>query len=659
MHPRLLQYYNQELRYLRDLGQEFANAHPKVAGQLGLGATAQDPYIERLLEGSAFLAARVQLKLDAEFPRLSHRLLDMVYPGFNAPLPSMLVARVHPAPDPQLLSGHLLARGTALHGAATALTSTRCEFRTAQDTVLTPVSVAEARLVREHAALDAVGGLPGERPRAALVLSLRMPDGLRFDQLGVDRLRFFLTGAPDVAASLVEMTLSRCVAVLAGAPGRMQLLPASSVSPVGYADDEALLPAPPRGFAGLRILQETLAFPERFQFFQVDALSTAFSRVAGSVLELVLALTQADDAPLGAVSAANVLTNCTPAINLFPCRADRLLPGADRHEFHVVVDRSRPLDHEVYAVTAMTAHDAEGGSRRFEPLHGTARTGAGPVRRVYSTRREPRLPSERVRQEGGRSSYAGTEVFLSWSDGWEAGADSEITAPAGRAAGGASAGLSQGPTLSTVISPVAVQPLPDQVALDVLCTNRDLPLFLRGGDAPLTLDAGIALTEIRAVAGPSRPLPAPAESSAAWRLLNLLSLNYLSLIDTGEASQDGRGATAAGALRELLSQLPQAGDADVSRQIGALIGLSAAVVHRRHPAPGPIAYARGVEISLTLDEQRLGAGSGHSAYLLGAALHHFLSRHVSLNSFVETVLLSTARGEIGRWAPRAGARPLL
>jgi type VI secretion system protein ImpG len=650
VHPRLLQYYNQELRYLRDLGQEFAEAHPKVAGQLGLGAAAQDPYIERLLEGSAFLAARVQLKLDAEFPRLSHRLLDMVYPGFNAPLPAMLVARMQPAPDPQLLAGHRLPRGSALHGAAPALTGTRCEFRTAQDTVLTPVSVAEARLVREHAALDALGGLPGERPRAALVLSLRLPDGQRFDQLGVDRLRFFLTGAPDVAASLVELTLSRCAAVLAGASGRVQRLPTSSVAPVGYADDEALLPALPRGFGGLRLLQETLAFPERFQFFEVDALSAAFSRTAGSSMELVLALTQADDASLGAVSAANVLTNCVPAINLFPCRADRLLPGPDRHEFHIVVDRSRPLDHEVYAVTGMTAHDADGGSRRFEPLHGTARTGSGPVRRVYSARREPRRPSERVRREGARSSYAGTEVFLSWSDGWEAEAGSELRGEGDGTAGASASAASSASAVSSAstVSAVAVQPLPDQVALEVLCTNRDLPLFLRGGNAPLTLDAGIALTDVRAVAGPSRPLPAPAESSAAWRLLNLLSLNYLSLIDAG-----------ADALRELLSQLPQAGDADVSRQIGALTGLSAAVVHRRHPAPGPIAYARGVEISITLDEQRLGAGSGHSAYLLGAALHHFLSRHVSLNSFVETVLLSTTRGEIGRWAPRAGARPLL
>jgi type VI secretion system protein ImpG len=651
VHPRLLQYYNQELRYLRDLGQEFAEAHPKVAGQLGLGAAAQDPYIERLLEGSAFLAARVQLKLDAEFPRLSHRLLDMVYPGFNAPLPAMLVARMQPAPDPQLLAGHRLPRGTALHGAAPALTGMRCEFRTAQDTVLTPVSVAEARLVREHAALNALGGLPAERPRAALVLSLRLPDGQRFDQLGFDRLRFFLTGAPDVAASLVELTLSRCVAVLAGASGHVQRLPASRVAPVGYADDEALLPAPPRGFGGLRILQETLAFPERFQFFDVDALSTAFTSTAGSAMELVLALTQADDAPMGAVSAANVLTNCVPAINLFPCRADRLLPGPDRHEFHVVVDRSRPLDHEVYEVTGMTAHDADGGSRRFEPLHGTARSGSGPVRRVYSVRREPRRPSERVRREGARSSYAGTEIFLSWSDGWEAEAGSELHGDGTALPSQSSlSSVAAAPTGSGVsgVTAVSVQPLPDQVALDVLCTNRDLPLFLRGGNAPLTLDAGIALTDVRAVAGPSRPLPPPPESSAAWRLLNLLSLNYLSLIDAG-----------AGALRELLSQLPQAGDADVSRQIAALTGLSATVVHRRHPAPGPIAYARGVQIAITLDEQRLGAGSGHSAYLLGAALHHFLSRHVSLNSFIETVLVSTTRGEIGRWAPHAGARALL
>jgi type VI secretion system protein ImpG len=259
-------------------------------------------------------------------------------------------------------------------------------------------------------------------------------------------------------------------------------------------------------------------------------------------------------------------------------------------------------------------------------------------------------------------------VFLSWSDGWDAGqAGSEINNGTSNGIGtGAEAG---GTAHGSTPSRAAVQPLPDQVALDVLCTNRDLPLFLRGGNAPLTLDAGIALTDVRAVAGPSRPLPAPAESSAAWRLLNLLSLNYLSLLDAGADPSDGSHATsgsgagtaggAAGALRELLSQLPQAGDADVSRQIGALTGLSTAVVHRRHPVPGPIAYARGVEISLTLDEQRLGAGSGHSAYLLGAALHQFLSRHVSMNSFVETVLLSTTRGEIGRWAPRTGARPLL
>ena len=107
MDPRLLRYYNQELRYLREMGGEFAREFPKIAGRLGMeGMEVADPYVERLLEGCAFLSARVQLKQDAEFPHLSQHLLEMVSPNFTAPLPSMLVARLQPSTqDPNLLAG--------------------------------------------------------------------------------------------------------------------------------------------------------------------------------------------------------------------------------------------------------------------------------------------------------------------------------------------------------------------------------------------------------------------------------------------------------------------------------------------------------------------------------------------------------------------------
>ena len=79
MDRRLLSHYDRELAYLRELGAEFAQEYPKVAGQLGLSSAAcSDPHVERLLEGFAFLAARVQLAIDAEFPRFTEQLLDLI-----------------------------------------------------------------------------------------------------------------------------------------------------------------------------------------------------------------------------------------------------------------------------------------------------------------------------------------------------------------------------------------------------------------------------------------------------------------------------------------------------------------------------------------------------------------------------------------------------
>ncbi|QND98007.1 hypothetical protein SY91_05463 [Burkholderia cenocepacia] len=97
MDPRLLDYYNQELIYMRELAAEFAHAHPKIARRLGMQAgEVADPYVERLIESFSFMAARMQLKLDAEFPRFTERLLEVVYPNYVAPTPSIAVARLHP-----------------------------------------------------------------------------------------------------------------------------------------------------------------------------------------------------------------------------------------------------------------------------------------------------------------------------------------------------------------------------------------------------------------------------------------------------------------------------------------------------------------------------------------------------------------------------------
>jgi type VI secretion system protein ImpG len=620
MDPRLLRYYNQELRYLREMGGEFAREFPKIASRLGMDSLeVSDPYVERLLEGCAFLAARVQLKQDAEFPRLSHRLLELLYPNLLAPLPAMLVAQVEPVrSDPNLLRAPRIARDTPLLAAAPAHTRTRCEFRTAQELQLTPLVTESAEYFLNLSELKLSSLALTERPRCGVRVRLKLPEGMALARLETEQLRFFIGGQPDVAKRLHELLTTSLLGVLVGAAGRpdtRRLLEADCLQPLGFDDAHAMLPVQLRMMSGLRLLQEYFAFPSRFLFFDLAGLRPLLAALPGQELELQFLCSRPGVDLDGLVEAANFSLHCVPAVNLFPKRADRIAIDDAHHEFHVVPERTAPLDYEVYDVLSASGFDEQGQERRYLPLFATDHGRAAAGSAYYSVWREPRLASEQARRDGPRSGYIGSELFLSLVDTDDA-------------------------------------PVPHglrQLGVQTRCTNRDLPMFLMSGGAapPFTLEAGLPVGAVRAVAGPSRPYSALREGGVAWRLINLLSLNYLSLLDCGS----GEGAAA---LRDLLSRLPMSGEPTQRRLIDSIQALDAAAVVRRHPIAGPITFSRGLRIELTVDE--LGHEGG-SAVMFGAVLHQFLSRHASINSFVETVLRSLSRGELMHWRPSLGARP--
>lgn len=622
MDPRLLRYYNQELRYLREMGAEFAREFPKIASRLGIeGLEVADPYVERLLEGSAFLAARVQLKLDAEFPQLAQRLLDMVCPNLSAPIPSMMVTQLQPKADPGLLKGYVLPRGTALMGPATSVSSTRCEFRTGQDVTLTPVTVTSAEYFINASDLS-LSSLPlKERPRGGVRIRLQLPAGVSFAQLEVDSLRFYLGGLQDVAFRLQEQVLGTCCGVLVGPPGRAgegvrQWLGPEVVVAAGYEDDEALLPVTQRGLSGTRLMQEYFAFPQRFMFFDVKRMSAGFAVCPGNECELVLLFSRQGHGLEGVVEAANFALHCVPSVNLFPRRADRVQVNDSSFEFHVVPERAAPIDFEVHALTAVDGVTQNNEQVPFYPLFATPHSAPPGHQAYWSAVREPRLASDKVRREGARSGYVGSEVYISLVNAREA-------------------------------------PYPEtlrQLSLQVTCTNRDLPVFMPvGGGSGMTLEAAAPVDAVSVVAGPSRPLSTLRDGAAAWQLLNLLSLNYLSMVDTD--SEQG-----AQAMRELMHLFAMACDPATKRQIEGLRSVRVKPVVRRHPIPGPIAFGRGLEVQLTVDELSF---EGGSAFVFGSVLHRYLARHVSMNSFVQTSLISLTRGEIMRWRPEVGARSVL
>jgi type VI secretion system protein ImpG len=624
MDPRLLQHYNTELQHLREMGAEFASQFPKVAARLGMeGLQVVDPYVERLLEGVAFLAARVQLKLDAEFPRFTQTLLEMVYPHYLAPTPAMMVVQLKPdAMEPALATGVKVPRGTGLQGLLGKGDVTACEFRTSEDVILRPIEVISASYFSYAPDLP-LSALPiASRIKGGIRLRLRTTAGLNFNETSIDRLRFYVAGRDDVATRLYELMSSAAIGVLIVPPQRPapwhEYLPGQCVVPTGFTDEEALLPVTARTFQGYRLLQEYFTFPQRFRFIELSALGPGLRRTAGHELDVVILLGRGSAELESVVEAGNFALHCTPAINLFAKRADRIHLGDGDYEHHVIPDRTRPLDFEVYQVTRVVGHGvATDQEQEFRPLY-TAHTEDDEGAAAYFTaRREPRLPSSTHKTRGPRSSYIGTEVFLSLVDPRDAPYRADLR----------------------------------QLSIDTLCTNRDLVLQmpLGVGSTDFTLDVAAPVVAVRALAGPSRPYAPIVDGAMGWRAVSHLSLNYLSLVDTSPVE-------GAAALRELLSLYATPGGAAAHRQIEGVRTVRVEPIARRLPAPGPIAFGRGLEITLELDDL---AFEGAGALLMAAVLERFLARHVSINSFTETVLRTQTRGEVHRWVPRWGERQIL
>lgn len=619
MDPRFLNYYNRELQFIREMGGEFAREFPKIAGRLGMdGFDVADPYVERLLEGFAFLTARLQLKIDDEFPRFTQHLLDMVYPHYLAPTPSMAVVQLHPNPkEGGLARGVTIARGTAMRSLIGKDEQTACEYRTAHDTTLWPIEIAS---LEYRATLGDVLDL-GDRTRRARPgarLRLRTTAGMNFDKLPMDDFTVFLRGESEVATRLYEALLGHAVAVYAKPLSQTRWVPIGpdAILPVGFEDEEALLPYGPQSFQGYRLLQEYFAFPRRFMFVKIAKLASVLRTCAEKEVEIVILFDASDPVLDNALEPSNLSLFCTPVVNLFPRGTDRIHLSDTAREYHVVPDRARPMDFEVYAVTEVVGHGPD-VRQRFSPFYACSESTAGEQDTFYTLYRMPRRLSEKQQRSGPRSSYVGSEVFISLVDG------------------------NEGP----------FRPNLKQLALDTLCTNRDLPLHmpLGQGTTDFTLQTGAPVQSIRCIAGPTQPKPSHAHGETAWRLISHLSLNYLSLTD-GPA---GKGAAA---LRELLMLYADQDEATLRREIDSLLSAASKPVIRHVPVDGMLAFGRGVEVTITCDETGF-AGAG--VFLLGAVLERFFARYVSINAFTETVLRTVQRGEVMRWRPRIGTTQAL
>ncbi len=606
MSDALLPYYNRELNAIRALAAEFAEANPKIAGRLRLAAdAADDPHVARLLEGVAFLAARVHHRLDDEFPELTDALLGVLYPHYLAPVPSCAIAQFSALPD--LQGPTRVAVGLPLD--TEPVRGETCRFRTAYPLTLWPVEIESVRL----------SGLPLAAPAnpqaAGAVAVLRI--GLKcsaaemtFAQLGVDRLRFFLRAAANISLTLYEL-LCRHVMGIALADGPADpapvLVPPEAIQPVGFSAEEALFPWPARSFAGFRLLTEYFAFPEKFLFLDFGRLDSKTLISGGNRMEIFVYLDRSLPELERAIGPDALQLGCVPIVNLFPQRCEPMPLTHTATEYRVEPDVRRTGALEVWSVERVRETRADGSFRQWQPFYRLSEHAreTGETGGFYHLARRVSV-----------AKLAGSDVFLAPND-----AGFDVEAPA-----------------DAVLS------------IDALCTNRDLPseLPFGGGHPTLKLVEGVAgVARLACITAPTTTLRAPMRDAGFWRLVSHLSLGHLSVVG---------GASGANALKEVLLLYDLRESADTRAAIDGLVGVTARPGTARVPGARVGAFCRGLDVTLEFDPR-----AWHSAglYLLAAVLDRFLALHATVNSFVRTTAVLRGRGVAVSWPARAGGRTLL
>lgn len=565
MNREFLDLYNRELQQLNEQAREFAEEYPGIADRLGgILEDRTDPMIAGLLEGAAFLAARVQLKLKHEFPEFTNNLLEQLVPHYLAPTPSMLMVKANPTfGDKALHDGHTIARGSYLDASFREIDRhIACRYRLCGDIVLWPLELMGAEYFSSPAPLQALGLAVGGEVLAGMRLTfslrttarqedepsdaeaLKKPEML-FSSCRIADLPLHFIGSESDSIAVYEQLFAHCKGVYFrcvdefGDPV-VHAAPANCLQQIGFDADDALFPNDHRVFGGFDLLREFFVFPRKFMGCKLTGLAQVIPQLKAKTVDILFAFDEVNARLASAVRPSLFATYAAPAINLFEKTTDRVPLKSNQHEYHVVPDRSHYLDYEPHRLLEVYAHYPGGRDKvPVRPLYSASLDGPKNASSLYYTiRRQPRRRTSEEKRGGISSDYTGTDVFISLSD--LGGIDDD-------------AGIAE-------------------LSVRALCSNRHLTehLPVGVGGADFRLIDNFALDMV-CVAGPTPPrepvvsqLRGRSETAhtgtVTWRLVNMLSTNHLGLVERGA----GRNAQA---LREILAMFGELSDSVTERRI--------------------------------------------------------------------------------------------
>ncbi len=629
MRDELLGYYEKELSFLRKMGAEFSKKYPKIAARLLLGEDkVEDPHVERIIESFALLAGRTALKLDDELPEITESFLNVLYPHYLAPIPSMAIAQFSfGSPNDKITSVQKLERNAKLYSRP--VNGTPCRFKTCYNTHLFPLELKNATL-ESPAPKDA----RGKFSEAYIKLDMRCYGDANLSEMRMGEtgkppefIRFYLNGDNQLVFPLYEMIFNQASAVEIRAKDRpigektmmtmtnMQLEPpkpivltADAIRQVGFEDAQGMLPYTKRSFAGYRLLTEYFTFPYKFLFFDIYGIDQAIAKKFGSHFEILIHLKDVTP-PKTQITTDTFKLGCSPIVNLFSQTADPIYLSQKKYEYHVIPDVHRQNTTEVYSIDEVITSDPRTNTTRiFEPFYS--------LKHAYGEQMEKAFWYAN-RKQSTRQDDDGTEMFLTMVD------------------------MNFNPRT----------PAAEVITVKTTCTNRDLPAKLPfgGKENDFEVEGTALLSKVRCLTKPTETIRSPQRRAAQWRLISHLNLNYLSLVSEENSSPE--------ALQEIL-QLYNFDDNSANRkQILGISKVESKKIVRQIGGRIGTGFVRGLETTITFDEEEF-VGSG--LYLFSCVLEKFLGVYASLNSFNQLVIKTQQREEIvKRFNARAGEQVLL
>ncbi|MBY5931948.1 type VI secretion system baseplate subunit TssF [Tateyamaria omphalii] len=593
MANRFLDFYNSELDALRRRAGRFAAAHPKIAGRLRLAPdVADDPNIERLIQSFAYTAARVRQKLDDGLPELTDGLLETLYPHYLAPLPALTILSF--APDAMMDGVQEVPRGTEV--TSDRLEGDRVRFATTQSVPLAPVRLTDIRLnARPFEAPPAPDG-----SASCLRLTVEPMGQVPLCDMGLTHLRTYLSGPPAQAHGLARLLLqsTRGVTLAAHASDEYaRRLPASALTPAGFDADTALIPWPTGSFTGYRTLVEFAALPEKFLFFDIALGPVRETDRLDIYVFFDAPLTE----PLSRVQAGSITLHASPAINLFPARAEPVALDGSRSNYPLAADARRPRTRAVHSVRGVTVANADGSTLLAAPLFHRL-TDRRPGEVYWHLRRHA------VREDAPEDVGATTLAFVDHRG-------------------------------------VANTPNGGTASIDILSTNGTLArkLPFGGGQPRLSLSSPLDhVAGVNCLRAPTPPRPPRANDARAWQLMSHLSLNHLSLQAGGAA-----------VLRDILRLYDPGDGPEMAQMIHAVDDLNVTTGLARIDGVS----VTGTDIVLTFDDGQIDPAQ---AVLFAAVLDRFFGCYTTLNTFTRlTVRMKDRTDTLARFPARAGEGALI